>query len=90
MSLFTIIAQVGGGTYILQIKAPTARKAVGKWSHAPEIEDIAPMVDIPLDEIRSKIDEVNIKKRRDLTNFWEGDLPLRNEVLILSIVGTKA
>lgn len=89
MSLFTIIAQVGGGTYLLQVKAPTARKAVEKWMNAQEIEEIAPYVDLPLDEIRAKSDEINIKKRRDLTNFWEGDLPVRNEVLIFHIVGTE-
>lgn len=89
MSLFTIIAQVGGGTYLLQVKATSARKAVEKWAHAPEIEEIAPYVDLPLEEIRTKIDDVNIKKERELTNYWEGDLPVRGEVLILHIVGTK-
>ena len=89
MSLFTIIAEFGGGSYLLQMNAPSPREAIEKWSQAAEIEEIAPIVDLPLAEIRAKSDEINIKKRRDLTSFWEGDIPVRNGVLIFHIVGTK-
>jgi hypothetical protein len=88
MTLYTLISDWRGGSTILQVHAPAPRKAVEKWAHSSEIERIAPFVEIPLPEIKKKLPDIRIQQQADLQNIWQGELSLKEGLLLLQIIGT--
>jgi len=88
MMLYTLISEWQGGSTLLQVQAPDPRKAVEQWAKAPEIEEIAPFLEIPLPEIKKKLPDLKIQKQSDLKNFWQGELALQEGLLLLQIIGT--
>ncbi len=88
MMLYTLISEWQGGSTLLQAQALDPRKAVERWAKAPEIEEIAPFLEIPLPEIKKKLPDLKIQKQSDLQNFWQGELALQEGLLLLQIIGT--
>jgi hypothetical protein len=88
MTLYTLISEWQGGSTVLQVQAPDPRKAVEEWAQDPAIEEVAPYVEIPLAEIRKNIPEMKIQKQADLQNIWQGELLMKEGLLLLQIVGT--
>jgi len=88
MKLYTLISEWQGGSTLLQVHAPGPRKAVESWAHSSEIEEIAPFVEIPLPEVKKNLPEINIQKRSDFQNIWQGELSLKEGLLFLQIIGT--
>lgn len=88
MTLYTLISEWQGGSTLLQVQAPDPRKAVEEWAQDPAIEEIAPFVEIPLLQIRNHLPEIKIQKRSDLQSTWQGELALKEGLLLLQIIGT--
>jgi len=88
MTLYTLISEWQGGSTLLQVQAPDPRTAVEQWTQAPAIEEIAPFVELPLSVIKEQLPDIKIQKRSDLQNIWQGELSLKEGLLLLQIIGT--
>jgi hypothetical protein len=90
MSIYTLVTQYAGGTYVNQIETDSPRKAVEAWPSAPEIVDVAPYLGIPLEAIRANIAETDLEPRDDLVHVWEGRLLVAGDLLHVTVVETAA
>jgi hypothetical protein len=88
MPLFTVIADYGGGTYLAQVRARSAREAAIAWPESPAVAELALLLDLPIATFKEVLREPEVSPVRSLSRCWCVTADLGDQLLLLHIVQT--
>ena len=88
MSLYTIVADYRGGTYLTQVIAENEKHAAASWSDTEAIREIAMPLDLPLDALREELKSPDGFPVGDLQNCWCVTAVDDGGLLLLHIIET--
>jgi hypothetical protein len=86
MPLFTIIADYGGGTYLAQIQARSAKEAAIAWPKSPAVAELALLLDLPIASFKEVLRKPELSPVRSLSRCWCVTADLGDQLLLLHIV----
>ena len=91
MALFTIVLDYGGGTYISQLQARTAKAALAKWAEGEStvpVHGLGPTGRRDLSKALSSTALGELVKLDGLKNAWWNSSVVRGKPALISVIET--
>ena len=88
MPLFTVLAEYGGGAYLAQVRARSARHAAAAWPESAALAELARLLELPLGSFRKGLRAPEVERVRGLVGCWRAAADVGDQLLLLHIVET--